>query len=233
MKKKISFNQIENIALYFGVLILIILDLLSTYIPVLSSYFNSNSAPLYIVTLLVFRILFKQISELKKSLVPNHTDLSSFNDRMQFLIKRKNKFRSIDFFATSSRKFYHAIEDVDFYAEEIRILIYHKTPDLDRIKEMWEKLQERGKCKKITIKTYRINPTFYGLVINNEEGLFGFFEPNYLDNSSSEFNYMQIRQHYTLSKSIIRDQQIVLDIRLWFNKIFDSHSEILLSSIID
>lgn len=226
-KKKwiLNIDEIENFALYIGLGIVIFLDFISQFIPILSSYFVQSSAPFYLSTLLVFRILYKKISEIRTSTGLASSLGKDFNARISELIKAYPRMNTLDFLATNTRKFYHAIEDLEFYADTIRILIYEDTPEVENIVEQWKKLCDKGICKNFELRTYSTQPTFYGMIMNGKNGCFGFFNPNYMSNPKKNLGIMKISGPYLLQHKNPVEKAVLSDIEDWFNNVFEHHSK--------
>lgn len=228
--RSFTIDEIENIALYLGLGIIIVLDFVSPFIPLLSTYFSKNSAPFYLATLLVFRILLKKIAEVRAATaLPSSLGLD-FNTQIRELVKTHPRVHSLDFLATNTRKFYHAIEDLEFYAETIRILIYEKTPDLENIVERWKALRENGICKNLDIRAYTITPTVYGMIIDGKDGCFGFFNPAYMVNPQVSLGIMQVTGPYLLMQANPVERAILTDVQYWFNELFEHHAKKVYSS---
>jgi hypothetical protein len=226
----LTINEVENIALYFGLCVIIVLNFLIPFVPALNRYFSQSSVPFYLAILVITRILMKKMDEIRVILALPSAPTSDFNYEIRQLFKRHPKSRTIDILATNTRKFYHAMEDLQFYAGEIRILLYEQTPAMDSIVERWKALYERGICRKLEIRTYEFTPTFYGVSIDRKEGYFGFFDPAYMANPQVSLGLMQITGPYLLTKTNPMGRAILEDIQKWFDVAFKHHTKELYAS---
>jgi hypothetical protein len=227
--KSVTLDQIEDIALYIGLSIVLILEFMSSFVTPLNNLLSEKTILLYALTIITFRILLKNIVKILSLLTSQTATNKEFNEEIRKLIKNRPRIKTLDFLATNTRKFYHAIEDLDFHVDHIRILIYERTPNIDNIIERWKTLEKKGVCKSFQIKTYNTTPTFYGMVIDKKDGCFGFFDPGYMTNPKEHLGVMLITGPYILSTNSPMGREILTDIQNWFDELFTKHAKELYS----
>jgi hypothetical protein len=178
----------------------------------------------------LFRVLIKKIDDLRGSLVPD-TDLSSsFNHQVGELIQKKPALDTLDILATDTKNFYHALVDLHFHADQIRILLYSRTSGIDDIIKEWMDLKSNCKiCNELTIRTYDTSPTFYGMIMNKSDGCFGFFYPNYVANPALSLKKRSTGP-YILDHHSPMGMKILQDMSVWFDQAFEANSKLIYST---
>jgi len=225
---ELTLAEVEDIAIYVGLGVVLLAEFLSGVLGSVRNIIGTSSAPSYVLGLLALRLVVKKLNILNSNLVGPPIPPRDFNQHIRHLLRNNPRVNRIDILATNSRKFYHAIEDLTFYSDEIRILLYEKTPDLPAISERWRLWQIQGRCSRLSMRTYSYTPTFYGISIDKQEGYFGFFDPQYMANPDENVGHMQISGPYPLSIDSPLTRYILNDIQRWFDITFEQHSISLL-----
>lgn len=221
------FDKLEDYALWFGLLAIIVLNLFSPFLPALDNYFSQNYTSLYLIALLmVAKILLKKIEETRAIIDMQSTPTTDFNYEIRQLFKRHPKSGTIDILAADANKFYHAIKDLEFEANNIRILVYYNSGHLKRIPGQWDELYDDGKIgKKLEIKKYKVSPVVYSILIDGKEGLFGFFRPAHMKNGVMEDGQMKITGPYLIKKTNPAERQIIKGLQDRFDPEFKDYAE--------
>jgi hypothetical protein len=221
--QKIPLGEIENYILYFGLIVIILLDFAGSFIPVIRNYLQ-DSIPTYIVILLVFRLLTKDIKELKQNLPISGSITVDFNTQIKSLFPENAQLKQLDILGTSTRKIYHALEDLNYHVDEVRILIHEQLPNKDNAINRWKIKQRKGIFGKIEIRSYSTFPVFYAIIVNQTKGCFGFFQPLHVTNLRDQLSAMQATGPYLISQNRV-DQAMLNDIQDWFDELFEHHSK--------
>lgn len=222
------FDKLEDYALWIGLLAIIVLNLFSPFLPALDKYFSQNfTSSLYLIALLMIaKILLKKIKQIRVIMDQQSTPASNFNDEIRQLFERHPKSGTIDILAADANKFYHAIKDIEFKADEIRILVYYNSERIKHISGQWDELYDDRKIRqKLEIKKYKVSPVVYSILIDGKEGFFGFFRPTQLKNGSMADGQMKITGPYLLKKTNPGEREIIKDLQDRFDSEFKDYSE--------
>jgi hypothetical protein len=225
-----TLSDIEDISLLIVLFLIMMFSLLAQFFPQLNIFFSNYLTLIYITILFTARIIYKKIDEVH-SLMFLRFPTRDFNALTRQIFERHPKSKTIDLFAYDGTKFFHAIEDLKFGTEEIRILLYKNSPDLKKILDLWERFNNIGSCRKLIIRTYEFNPSFYYISIDKNEGYFGFFNPAYVVSPGKgripfdSYLQVQITGPYPLARTSPIEGAILEDLRIWFDDVFDCHSE--------
>lgn len=224
-----TLEELEDLAIYIGLGLLVSLEFLSNVLPAVQTVVGPSSVPTYALGLLALRLLVKKLIRLERRFAPPDAELGDFNQNVRHLFRDHPRPHRIDILATNTRKFYHAIEDLAFYADEIRILLYENTPGLDTIAARWKLWHEQGRCGRLLMRTYPYTPTFYGMCIDRQDGAFGFFDPDYMADPTAPAGPMQVSGPHLVSRDSPVTRDILDDVQRWFDVTFQYHSHELLS----
>jgi hypothetical protein len=233
--KSIDLDQLEDVGLYFVLVIIFVLqivDSIDTDNIILPQLDLSTWSTLltFIFFFSLFRVLIKKIDDLRGAFIHDIDLNASLNHQVGELIKKKPALDTLDILAADTTNFYHALVDLHFHANQIRILLYSKTSGVEDIIAQWVNLKnDGGICNELIIRAYDISPTFYGMIMDRSDGCFGFFHPKYVVNPALNFKGRSTGP-YVLDHHSPMGMKIVQDISDWFDQAFESHSKLVYSS---
>jgi hypothetical protein len=155
---------------------------------------------------------------------------SGLNHQIGELIKRKPALDTLDILATDTTNFYHALADLHFHADRIRILLYSKTRGLEDIIDQWVELKTDGKiCNELYVRAYDMSPNFYGMIMDRSDGCFGFFYPKYAADPTQNIKRRSMSP-YVLDQQNPMEMKILQDMSTWFDQTFESNSSLVYPS---
>jgi hypothetical protein len=234
--KSIDLDQLEDVGLYFVLVLIFTLQIIASIdtenkiLPQLDLA-TWSTLLIFIFFSSLFRVLIKKIDDLRGAFIHDADLSSSFNHQVGELIKKKPALDTLDILATDTTNFYHALVDLHFHANQIRILLYSKTSGVDDIIAQWVDLKNDGKiCNELIIKTYDISPTLYGMIMDRSDGCFGFFYPKYVADPALNINKRSTGP-YVLDHHSPMGMKILQDLNTWFDQAFESHSRLVYSSL--
>jgi hypothetical protein len=220
-----TISDLEDNCLFFALVLVLVFYAVVNLVPWFGVTFPQVLVPTSVaIFLLVSRILAKKMEGIRSILVATDDPLSGLGDEIRRILKRHPGSRTIDILATNAGKFYNAMDDAGFHAHEVRILIYERAPGLDAIIERWKTLQEKKIIGKLEINTYAFTPMFYGIVVDREDGCFGFFTPKYMAGPQTNLGTAHITGPYSLGGANPVRQAILDDLQSWFDVAFECHS---------
>jgi hypothetical protein len=235
--KSVDLDQLEDWALYFVLFLIFMFQIVSsidadnTIFPQLDLD-TWDTLLIFIFFSSLFRVLIKKIDDLRGAFVHDLDLGSSFNHQVGELIRKKPALETLDILAADTTNFYHALVDLRFHADQIRILLYSKTSGMEDIIAQWVDLKTEGRmCSELIIKTYDISPAFYGMIMDRSDGCFGFFSSKYVANPALNLKTRSTGPYVLDSHSPV-SMKILQDLCVWFDQAFESNSRLVYSSIV-
>jgi hypothetical protein len=235
--KSIDLDQLEDGGLYFVLFLIFVFQIISSIdtnhelIPKID-FGTWGILLIFFFFLTLFRVLIKKIDDLRGAFVHDIDLNASLNHQVGELIKKKPALATLDILATDTTNFYHALVDLHFHANQIRILLSSKTAGIDDIIAQWTDLKNDGKiCNELIIRTYDLSPTLYGMIMDRSDGCFGFFYPKYVANPAPS-NNKRSTGPYVLDHHSPMEMKILQDMCVWFDQAFESHSRLVYSSLV-
>jgi hypothetical protein len=233
--KSIDLDQLGYWTLYLVLLIALAFQIASSLFP---DAFSQPTLSMWETpfTLLffssLFGILIKKVDDLRGAFVHNADLGSSFNHQVGELIKEKPALDTLDILATDTMNFYHALADLHFHVDQIRVLLYSNNPEMKNIVTQWVDLKTDNKiCNELIIRAYDMTPAFYGMILDKSTGCFGFFYPKYMANPAQSLKRRSTGP-YVLDNHDPMEMKILQDMSTWFDQTFESYSEYIYSSTI-
>ncbi|MFZ5857386.1 MAG: hypothetical protein ACOYZ6_11195 [Chloroflexota bacterium] len=235
--KSIDLDQLEDGGLYFVLVSIFALQIIdsidvnNTILPKLD--LNTWSALLtFVFFFSLFRVLMKKVDDLRSSFVHDTDVGSSLNHQIGQLIKSKPALDTLDILATDTTNFYHALSDLHFHADRIRILLYSKTRGMEDIVGQWMDLKTESRvCNELLIRAYDMSPNFYGMIMDKSDGCFGFFYPGYAVDPTQNIKRRSMSP-LVLDNHNPTEMKMLQDISIWFDQTFESSSSPVYSSLV-
>ena len=227
--KSIDLDQLEDWVLYLGLVLLFLLQLAGSAGLIFPSNENNPWGAFLSIAFVgaLFRVLIKKIDDLRSSFVHDADVGSSLNHQISQLIKSKPALDTLDILATDTTNFYHALSDLHFHADRIRILLYSKTRGMEDIVEQWTDLKTDSKvCNELQIRSYDMSPNFYGMIMDKSDGCFGFFYPGYAVDPTQNIKRRSMSP-LVLDNHNPTEMKMLQDISIWFDQTFESNSNLV------
>lgn len=247
--KKI-FLKIERPAIYGLIVAIILLEMIASIFPNIAQQIPPSVGVMSVlsVSLLAFRYIDDRLQTID-------SDISSlergeklktkgrFSEAIDELFTHYETVEKVDFIGSSSGSFLPAIKARNVEIETARIMI--RNPDssfripshpemeenLDnRIEDQlrdWQAMYNDGSLGEIRVKGYSIEPVIFGIVVNEERGAFGWFEP------SQEHPYFHVMNTHVMQSDDGSIDPILQDFNRWFNLMFAEYSITIWDSEID
>lgn len=234
LSKSIDLDQLEDWALYLGLFLIFLLQLASSAgLKVIASENITLDAFLGIVFVgTLFRVLIKKIDDLRRLFVHDADMGSGLNHQIGELIKSKPALDTLDILATDTTNFYHALADLHFHADRIRILLYSKTRGMEDIVGQWVDLKTDGKvCNELYVRAYDMSPNFYGMIMDRSDGCFGFFYPGYAADPTQNIKRRSMSP-LVLDNHNPTEMKMLQDMSAWFDQTFESSSSLVYTSTV-
>lgn len=232
--KSIDLDQLEDWVLYLGLVLLFLLQLASSAGLIIPSNENNTWEAFLSIAFVgaLFRVLIKKIDDLRSSFVHDADVGSSLNHQIGQLIKSKPALDTLDILASDTTNFYHALTDLHFHADRIRILLYSKTRGMEDIVDQWVDLKTDGKvCNELHIRTYDMSPNFFGMIMDRSDGCFGFFYPGYAADPTQNIKRRSMSP-LVLDNHNPTEMKMLQDMSIWFDQTFESSSSLVYSSLV-
>ena len=233
---KKAWTTIEKYIIYISLSTIIILEILSWIFPDWSFLDNQGAICLFSAALIV---IYQNVTELKEHSLNklSTTYSSSFNDGLVEIFKKNEALKSLDIMASTSRTYFHSINDNNVSIEHLRLLVWnpqnpetrHYPLDSESIKAFdisrkqaiagWKDLRNSGKIKKLEIRYYDFDPTFHFAIINNRHLHYGMYKIEKI------YPGYHLYPLYTLdSKETLFSRSQLQDKQNFFNHIFEHWS---------
>ncbi|MDR2720433.1 MAG: hypothetical protein LBC03_06500 [Nitrososphaerota archaeon] len=215
-------NRIEKKVIYCALSIVLLLEMLSYFIPSISQYYDQRAVIIIFCFTLI--LLFKTIDEhiLKSS--KKHLEIAdSFAAGLSATLLENKKIDSVDIFARTTTTYCNAIRTSNIKINTLRILVVN--PEIldknnhSRIDEdLWRGLVKQKLIKNLEIKYYDFLPIAHFAIINKRCVHFGMYK------MSKQYPGYELFNNYDiLGKDAICDT-FLTDFKEFFENIYNDHS---------
>ena len=236
-------EKIERYIYYVGIGIVLLLNLLTYFVPIVGKYFDYRA--MFIVFCLVFILLFKDIDEhiIKQK---NMSVTDNFDEGILAAIaKCGTTIQNLDILAVTSLTYCHAMKSSckRIKIKRLRLLVYKPKPvekvELNRnIGELskfernrdvaiaeWHSLHEQGLIESLEIHYYSFAPTFHFAIFNEKHTYSGLYHLH-----TTEHGYKLFNLFNTFSASNEICATLLSDYKGFFEEVYNEFSEEVTSS---
>lgn len=235
-KLKEILRRIERPVIYFILVALVILEILSLFFqPVKDLTADKSMLLIFIILFLIFRYMAEHLEDISGK-TPSLNQFNEFNSAMDMLFKDLEYIEQVDFIGLSGGLFYPGIQSRRIKINKMRVLILNPDSNVELNITKSEKKQKDLKNNIITqqndrefflgksvtnleVKVYDFEPLFFAVIVDKKKGFFGFFEP--VDMPHTHFNVMKC---FMLTQDTNYENSILDDLNKWFDKIFEKYS---------
>ena len=124
-KIKETLQRIERPVIYFILVTLVILEILSLFFqPIKDLIANKGTLFIFIVLFLIFRYIAEHIEK------PIMSYSDNFNDAMSMLFRDVKSVEQVDFIGVNGRHFYPEIGSRKIKIEKMRVLVINPDPNI-------------------------------------------------------------------------------------------------------
>lgn len=229
------YRKIEYVATYIILIVIIALELITRVYPSEVIREVLSEIDLLLVVLVVLLLIFRHMDERFRLLegVAGAKSHERFSDAISTIFEPGMQVRSIDIVCSSSYLFQPSLESRGVRARSVRILM--KNPELqsyvtpsdpnyqttlkESIRQMqtkWLEYGEKGYIESLRIKHLKLEPLFYGMIVDGKKGFIGFFLPS--------AKFVETMTNFVISDRTQFERRLLADFQKWFDVVFKKFS---------